>query len=102
MGETPQNADRSVPAGALSKHALFEPVALVLLTLATVGTRLLVGVRATTLDGDKLPAESGENSPHSKGFAVNQPTQVLLARYQVSRLVVRTVTLAGLLASVVM
>ena len=38
MGETPQNADRSAPARATSKHALFEPVALVLLSLATVGT----------------------------------------------------------------
>ncbi len=26
----------------------------------------------TTLDGDKSPAESGENSPHSKGFAASQ------------------------------
>jgi hypothetical protein len=25
--------------------------------------------RLTTFDGDKSPAESGENSPHSKGFA---------------------------------
>jgi len=38
MGETPRNADRSLPARAASKHALFEPVGLVLLSLATVGT----------------------------------------------------------------
>src|SRR4029077_19010075 len=38
MGETPQNTDRSVPERAVSKHVIFEPVALVLLSLATVGT----------------------------------------------------------------
>ena len=38
MGETPQNVDRLAPASAASKHAMFEPVALVLLSLATVGT----------------------------------------------------------------
>ena len=32
-------------------------------------------VRSTTFDGDKSPAESGENSPHSKGFAVIRTTQ---------------------------
>jgi hypothetical protein len=26
--------------------------------------------RRSTLDGDKSPAESGDESPHSKGFAV--------------------------------
>src|SRR5262245_34402319 len=36
MGETPQDSSRPMPATA--KHALFEPVTLVLLSLATVGT----------------------------------------------------------------
>src|SRR6187455_58823 len=34
----PQDLDRMVTAGTASKHAMFEPVALVLLSLATVGT----------------------------------------------------------------
>ena len=34
----PQDSDRLIPAKAARKHALFEPVALVLLSLATVGT----------------------------------------------------------------
>ena len=38
MGETSQNVDRLVTARAAAKHAMFEPVALVLLSLATVGT----------------------------------------------------------------
>jgi hypothetical protein len=38
MGETSQNVDRLVTARGAAKHALFEPVALVLLSLATVGT----------------------------------------------------------------
>jgi hypothetical protein len=38
MSEAPRNADRSAPARAATQHALFEPLALVLLSLATVGT----------------------------------------------------------------
>jgi hypothetical protein len=38
MSELPQNADGLPAARAASKHAFFEPVALLLLSLATVGT----------------------------------------------------------------
>ena len=38
MPAKPQDSDRLAPANAARKHALFEPVALVLLSLATVGT----------------------------------------------------------------
>src|SRR5262245_10296945 len=38
MGVDPQHSDRAPPAKAATKHALFEPVGLVLLSLATVGT----------------------------------------------------------------
>jgi len=38
MDATQQGADPSMPPKASQKHALFEPVALVLLSLATVGT----------------------------------------------------------------
>jgi hypothetical protein len=38
MSQTPRNADDLAPGSARPKHALFEPVALVLLSLATVGT----------------------------------------------------------------
>jgi hypothetical protein len=38
MDDKPQDADRSTPPPAAPRHALFEPVALVLLSLATVGT----------------------------------------------------------------
>ena len=38
MSETPRNAERLAPGDTKPKHALFEPVALVLLSLATVGT----------------------------------------------------------------
>jgi hypothetical protein len=33
--------------------------------------------RLTTLDGDESPAESGDESPHSKGFAVKLATPLL-------------------------
>ena len=33
--------------------------------------------RITTLDGDKSPVESGDESPHSKGFAVKRATPLL-------------------------
>jgi len=38
MEAKPQNSDRPTPAKVTLKHTLFEPVALVLLSLATVGT----------------------------------------------------------------
>jgi len=38
MGETPQNVERLTPGSTRLKHALFEPLALLLLSLATVGT----------------------------------------------------------------
>jgi hypothetical protein len=38
MGNTPQNADSSTPEKPTPKHSFFEPLALVLLSLATVGT----------------------------------------------------------------
>ena len=38
MGEMPQPAERPVTTRATSTHALFEPIALLLLSLATVGT----------------------------------------------------------------
>ena len=34
-------------------------------------------VRFTTFDGDKSPAESGDESPHSKGFAVSRTASLL-------------------------
>jgi hypothetical protein len=34
-------------------------------------------VRPETLDGGQPPAESGESSPHSKGFAGNLVAQVI-------------------------
>jgi hypothetical protein len=41
---------------------------------ATAAGRL---VRPETLDGGQPPAESGESSPHSKGFAGNLVAQVI-------------------------
>jgi hypothetical protein len=38
MGETPQKTDHLTPGSAATRHVLFEPLALVLLSLATVGT----------------------------------------------------------------
>jgi hypothetical protein len=38
MGETRQHAERLTPRNAAPKHALFEPVVLLLLAPATVGT----------------------------------------------------------------
>ena len=40
----------------------------------TVRSRI---VRLTTFDGDKSPAESGDESPHSKGFAVSRAAPLL-------------------------
>ena len=34
-------------------------------------------VRLTTFDGDKSPAESADESPHSKGFAVSRAAPIL-------------------------
>jgi hypothetical protein len=39
----------------------------------TAGSRI---IRLTTFDGDKSPAESGDESPHSKGVAVKPSTQL--------------------------
>jgi hypothetical protein len=38
MGETPQKTDHVTPGSAATRHVLFEPMALVLLSLATVDT----------------------------------------------------------------